>query len=89
MVRVGIFVLQAHGVYMQGRCVSIVQPVFLRTGGGAYSFVAYLSHLTIDHASLSRRSNVPTPVGDTSNISSAEGGGVLSRQRWIRDPGRS
>ena len=25
-------------------------------GGGVYSFVACLSHLTIDHASLSRRS---------------------------------
>ena len=30
-------------------------------GGGGYSFVACLSHLTIDHASLSRRSTVPTP----------------------------
>ena len=29
--------------------------------GGAYSFVACLGHLTIDHASLSRRSTVPTP----------------------------
>ena len=36
--------------------------------GGAYSFVAGLSHLTIDHASLSRRSTVPTPSRDTSNI---------------------
>ena len=35
---------------------------------GAYSFVACLSHLTIDHASLSRRSTVPTPSRDTSNI---------------------
>ena len=26
-------------------------------------------HLTVDHASLSRRSTVPTPNGDTSNIS--------------------
>ena len=32
------------------------------------SFVAWLSHLTIDHASLSRRSTVPTPNRDTSNI---------------------
>ena len=41
------------------------------TGGGrawAYFSVACLSHLTIDHASLSRRSTVPTPNGDTSNI---------------------
>ena len=37
-------------------------------GGGAYSFVACLSNLTIDHASLSRRSTVPTPNRDTSNI---------------------
>ena len=29
-------------------------------GGGAYSFVGCLSHLTIDHASLPRRSTVPT-----------------------------
>ena len=29
--------------------------------GGAYSFVACLSHLTIDHASLSRRT---TDLGD-------------------------
>ena len=28
-------------------------------GVGAYSFVPYLSRLTIDHAPLSRRSNVP------------------------------
>ena len=34
-------------------------------GGGAYSFVACLSHSTIDHASLSRRSTVPTPNRDT------------------------
>ena len=36
--------------------------------GGAYSFVACLSHLTIDHASLSRRSTGPTPNRHTSNI---------------------
>ena len=30
-------------------------------GGGTCSFVACLSHLAIDHASLSRRSTVPTP----------------------------
>ena len=37
--------------------------------GRGYSFVACLSHLTIDHACLSRRSNVPTPNdGDTSNV---------------------
>ena len=36
--------------------------------GGAYSFVVCLSYMTIDHAPLSRRSNVPTPNRDTSNI---------------------
>ena len=36
--------------------------------GGAYSFVACLSHLTIDYASLWRRSIVPTPNRDTSKI---------------------
>ena len=36
-------------------------------GGGAYSVVARLSHLTIEHAPLSRRSAVPTPERDTSN----------------------
>ena len=35
---------------------------------GAYSFVACLSHLTIDHAFLSRRITVPTPSRDASNI---------------------
>ena len=37
-------------------------------GGGGDSFVACLSHLTIDHASLSRRSTVPTPNRDTFNV---------------------
>ena len=37
-------------------------------GGGAYSFFARLSHLTIDHASLWRRSAVPTPNKDISSI---------------------
>ena len=37
-------------------------------GGGVYSFVACLGHLTIDHASLLRRSTVPSPNGDTSDI---------------------
>ena len=36
--------------------------------GGIYPFVAFLSHLTIDHASLSKRSTVPTPKRDASNI---------------------
>ena len=38
------------------------------TRGGAYSFVACLSHLIIYHASLSRRSTVPTPNRDTPNV---------------------
>ena len=33
----------------------VVQNGWLCSGGGAYSFVACLSHLTIDHASLSIR----------------------------------
>ena len=37
-------------------------------GGGGTYFVGCLSHLTIDHASLSRHSTVPTPKRDTSNI---------------------
>ena len=38
-------------------------------GGQAYSIgVAFRSHLTIDHASLSRRTTVPVPDRDTSNI---------------------
>ena len=37
-------------------------------GGGGYSFVACLNHLAIDHASLPRRSTVPTPNRYTSNI---------------------
>ena len=37
-------------------------------GGGAYSFAACLSLLTVDHASLSRRSTVSTPSGDTVDI---------------------
>ena len=36
-------------------------------GGGAYSFVACLGHVTNDHTSLSRRSTVPTPNRNTSN----------------------
>ena len=47
---------------------STVKVSKLATGGGAYPFVACLSHLTIDHASLSRRDTVPTPNRDTSNI---------------------
>ena len=31
----------------------------MRGGGGVYSFVACLSHLTVDHSTLSRRSTVP------------------------------
>ena len=38
-------------------CVYVKYALF----GVTYSFVACLSHLTIDHASLSRRSTVPTP----------------------------
>ena len=37
-------------------------------GGEAYSFVACLSHMTIDHAFLSRRITVPTPNRYISNV---------------------
>ena len=37
-------------------------------GRKGYSFVARLSRLTFDHAFLLRRSTVPTPKSDTSNI---------------------
>ena len=37
-------------------------------GGGATILLLALGHLTIDHASLSRRSTVPAPDRDTSNI---------------------
>lgn len=37
-------------------------------GGGGYSFVACLDHLTINHASISRRSTATTSKRDTSNI---------------------
>ena len=37
-------------------------------GGGGYAFAACLSRLTLDHASLSRRSTVPTPNRDTANV---------------------
>ena len=43
-------------------------PAGGRVGGRAYSFFACLRDLTIDHASLSRRSTVPTPNRDTSNF---------------------
>ena len=39
-----------------------------RGGGGAYSSVACPSHLTIDHASLSRQGTVPTSNRGTANI---------------------
>ena len=37
-------------------------------GGGRTHLLLASSYLTIDHASLSRRSTVPTPNRDTSNI---------------------
>ena len=41
---------------------------FLGGGGGGYSFVACRGHLTIAHASLSRRSTLPAPSRDTSLV---------------------
>ena len=46
--------------------------------GGAYSFVACLNHLTIDHASLSRRSTVPTP-------NRANSWGVVYTRNFVRN----
>ena len=45
-----------------------VPPRYVRDGGRAHFFVACLSHLIIDHVSLSRRSTVLSPDRDTSNI---------------------
>ena len=42
--------------------------ILLWGGGGGHSFVACRSHLTIDHASISRRSTALTPNRDASNI---------------------
>ena len=54
------------------RCYEAGRPLEHRerceAWGGEYSFVSCLSHLTIDHASLSRRSTIPTPNRDTSNM---------------------
>lgn len=53
--------------YNTTTCVILL--VGAREGGGANSFVASLSRSTIDHASLPRRSIVPTPHRNTPNIS--------------------
>ena len=37
-------------------------------GGGCTHLLLACSHVTIDHASLSRRGTVPTPSRDISNI---------------------
>ena len=56
----------AHVTFCADGMAELAQKV--GRGGEAYSFVACLSHLTIDHASLSRRSTVPTHNRDTSNF---------------------
>ena len=48
-------------------CRLVRRQTFPFGGGGAYSFFAGLSDLTIDHASRSRHSTVPTSNQDTSN----------------------
>ena len=45
-----------------------VQREIEAKGGGGYSFVACLRHFAINDASLSRRSTVPTNIGDIPNI---------------------
>ena len=63
-----------EGVFSSGKCVAcLVQERVYDSGGrleggGAHSFVTCLSHLTIDHAYLLRRSTVPIPNRGTSNI---------------------
>ena len=52
-----------YGDQRRGSCA-----FFLVLRGGAYPLVACLSHVIIDHASLSRRSTGPTPNRDISNI---------------------
>ena len=49
-----------------------------RLVGGGVSFVGCLSHLIIDHISLSRRSTVPTPNRDTSK----RWGCIMRRKVW-------
>ena len=46
----------------------MVFSLLSRTHGGGLNFISCFSHLTIDHASRSKRSTVPTPNRDTSNI---------------------
>ena len=41
---------------------------FVIAGGRWYCFVAFLSHLAIDYATVSSRSAVPTPRRDTTSI---------------------
>ena len=49
--------------------VCLVPNLKIEGGGGAgYSSVACLSHMTIAHASLSKRGTVPTLDRDTSNV---------------------
>ena len=48
-------------------CVLAAKQSGGRGGGGACSFVAFLSHLTIHHVSPSSPSTVPTPNSDASN----------------------
>ena len=47
-----------YSIFMHGRSRMTIRP--WGGGGGGDSFVACLSHVTVDHASLSRRSTVPT-----------------------------
>lgn len=51
------------------RAHSAVRGYFIREGGIPFSYVFCVTHVVIDHVSLSRRGTVPTPKRDnTSNI---------------------
>ena len=54
--------------HSEGEPCTYINIIYRRGDGGAYSFVARLSHLTTDHASLSRRSIVPTPDRDIQHL---------------------
>ena len=74
----------------------LLEEMIVPFGGGrgvlGYSYIAGLSHLTIDHAFRSGRSTVPTPDRDTSNIWSASklieaaAFGCFVVERCIRNP---
>ena len=61
-------VVWSRQMRLPGTFSPLLSPWVGEGGEGTYSLVSSLSRLTIDHASLSRQSTVPTPNRDTSNI---------------------